>query len=224
MIQPDCGWLGKDSLSAMDHGCMSQIQLSVCTVGHSNHPAEVFLGLLLRHGIEEVVDVRSSPYSRYNPQFNRKALQAALAAAGVGYVFMGEELGGRPANPSCYDSEGRVQYDRLAETEAFNAGIRQVVRRTGERRVALMCSEKEPLDCHRTLLIAQVLTARGIAVAHILADGDLESHAAAMDRLLDGFQLPRDGDLFRSRKQLLADAVKRQARQVAYVGKLPGRV
>jgi len=202
---------------------MNQRRFPMFTIGHSNHPAEVFLELLLTHAIEEVVDVRSSPHSRYNPQFNRKALQAALADAGVGYVFMGGELGGRPADPSCYDGEGRVQYDRLAETEAFNAGIRQVLQRAGECRIALMCSEKEPLACHRTLLVARVLTARGVAVAHILADGSLEGHAAAMNRLLDGLNLPRDGDLFRSREQHIDDAVRRQARQVAYVGRPPGR-
>ena len=202
---------------------MNQLRFPMFTIGHSNHGAEVFLGLLRRHGVEEVVDVRSSPHSRYNPQFNRKALQATLADAGVGYVFMGAELGGRPADPSCYDGEGRVQYDRLAETEAFNAGIRQVIQRAGERRIALTCSEKEPLACHRTLLIARVLTARGVAVAHILADGNLEGHAAAMNRLLDGFSLPRDGDLFRSREQHIDDAVRRQARQAAYVGRPPGR-
>lgn len=201
---------------------MSEHRPLVLTIGHSTHPAEVFLRLLLRHGIEEVVDVRSSPHSRYNPQFNRKTLQAALAGASVGYVFMGGELGGRPADPRCYDGEGRVQYDRLAETEAFHAGIRQVIQRAGERRVALMCSEKEPLDCHRTLLVARVLTARGVAVAHILADGNLEGHAAAMNRLLDGFNLPRGGDLFRSRERHIDDAVRRQARQVAY-GRPPGR-
>ena len=203
---------------------MNQPRSPVFTIGHSNHAAEVFLGLLLRHEIEEVVDVRSSPHSRYNPQFNRKTLQAALAEAGVGYVFMGVELGGRPTDPSCYDSEGRVQYDRLAETDAFKEGIRQVIQRTGERRIALMCSEKEPLDCHRTLLIAQVLTARDLGIGHILADGDLESHAAAVDRLLDRFKLPRDGDMFRSREQLIADAVIRQAGKVAYVGRSPGIV
>ena len=153
---------------------MSQPRPTVFTIGHSNHPAEVFLELLLTHAIEEVVDVRSSPHSRYNPQFNRKTLQAALADTGVGYVFMGGELGGRPADPSCYDGAGRVQYDRLAETEAFNAGVRQVIQRASECRIALTCSEKEPLACHRTLLIARVLTARGVAVAHILADGSLE--------------------------------------------------
>ena len=203
---------------------MNQPRSPVFTIGHSNHAAEVFLGFLLRYEIEEVVDVRSSPHSRYNPQFNRKTLQAALTEAGVGYVFMGEELGGRPTDPSCYDGEGRVLYDRLAETDAFKEGIRQVIQRTGERRIALMCSEKEPLDCHRTLLIAQVLTARDLGIGHILADGDLESHAAAVDRLLDRFKLPREGDMFRSREQLIADAVSRQARKVAYVGKLPDLV
>ena len=201
---------------------MSRTRFPVFTIGHSNHAAEVFLRLLRQHRIEEVVDVRSSPHSRFNPQFNRKTLQAMLADAGVGYVFMGGELGGRPADPSCYDGEGRVQYDRLAETEAFNAGIRQVIQRAGERRIALTCSEKEPLACHRTLLIARGLTAQGVAVAHILADGNLEGHAAAMNRLLDGFNLPRDGDLFRSREQHIDDAVRRQARQVAY-GRPPGR-
>ena len=203
---------------------MNQPRSPVFTIGHSNHAAEVFLGLLLRHEIEEVVDVRSSPHSRYNPQFNRKTLQAALAEAGVGYGFMGVELGGRPTDPACYDSEERVQYDRLAETDAFKEGIRQVIQRTGERRIALMCSEKEPLDCHRTLLIAQVLTARDLGIGHILADGDLESHAAAVDRLLDRFKLPIDGDMFRSREQLIADAVSRQAGKVAYVGRSPGIV
>ena len=197
---------------------MSQTSLPVFTIGHSTHPAEVFLELLLTHGIEEVMDVRSSPHSRYNPQFNRKTLQATLVDAGVGYVFMGGELGGRPADPSCYDGEGRVQYDRLAETEMFSTGIQQVICRADESRIALMCSEKEPLVCHRTLLIARVLTDRGVAVEHILADGSLEGHAAAMNRLLDGFNLPRDGDLFRSREQHIDDAVGRQARQVAYVG------
>ena len=200
---------------------MSHIRPPVFTIGHSNHPAEAFLGLLLQHGIEEVVDVRSSPHSRFNPQFNRKALRTALTEAGVGYVFMGVELGGRPADLSCYDSGGRVQYDRLAETEAFNEGIWQVIRRADESRIALMCSEKEPLDCHRTLLVARVLAARDIAVEHILANGSLEGHAATLDRLLDRFRLPKDGDMFRSREQLIGDAVSRQAEKAAYVGRSP---
>jgi uncharacterized protein (DUF488 family) len=198
---------------------MSQPRASVFTIGHSNHAAEVFRGLLLRHGIEEVMDVRSSPHSRYNPQFNRRALKAALVETGVGYVFMGAELGGRPAAPSCYDGEGRVQYDRLAETDAFRAGIRQVIQRAGERRLALMCSEKEPLDCHRTLLVARALDGAGVAVAHILADGALEPHERTMDRLLAAWDLHPDGDLFRRREELVAHAIALQARRVAYVSK-----
>ena len=200
----------------MDHG-----KLTAFTIGHSNHPAEVFLKLLLGQGIEEVVDVRSSPHSRFNPQFNRKRLQAALEEAGMGYAFMGGALGGRPADPRCYDAEGRVQYDRIAETEAFREGMGQVGRRAGDRRIALMCSEKEPLHCHRTLLLAHLLTQGGLGVSHILADGAVEDHAAAMDRLLARLGFSRDGDMFRSRERLIADAVGRQARQVAYVGKPP---
>ena len=191
------------------------------TIGHSNHAAEVFLRLLLGQRIEEVVDVRSSPHSRFNPQFNRKRLQAALEEAGLGYAFMGAALGGRPADPRCYDTEGRVQYDRIAETEAFREGMGQVRRRAGERRIALMCSEKEPLHCHRTLLIARLLTQGGLDVSHILADGAVEDHAAAMDRLLAKFGYPRDGDMLRSRERNIADAVGRQAKKVAYAGKPP---
>ena len=203
---------------------MIRCQLPTFTIGHSNHTAEKFLWLLLSHRVEKVVDVRSSPHSRFNPRFNRRALEAILDEAGVGYGFMGDTLGGRPADPSCYSTEGRVQYDRLAETDAFRAGIRQVIQRAGDRRTVLMCSEKEPLHCHRTLLIARVLTEGGIDVSHILANGGLEDHPAAMDRLLDRFNLPRDGDRFCSRERHIANAVGRQAQQVAYVGKTPGAV
>lgn len=198
---------------------MTQDKSPAYTIGHSNHTAEDFLGLLLAHRIEEVVDVRSSPHSRFNPQFNRRRLQTALGEAGLGYEFMGGALGGRPADPRCYNAEGRVQYERLAETEAFRAGVRHVMRRAGDRRVALMCSEKEPLHCHRTLLIAQVLTEGGHGVRHILPDGGLEDHSAAMDRLLDKFDYPREGDMFCSRERHIASAIGRQALQVAYVGK-----
>ena len=203
---------------------MTRHKSTAFTIGHSNHAAEKFLRLLVGHRIEEVLDVRSSPHSRFNPHFNRRALETTLDKAGVGYGFMGDTLGGRPADPSCYDREGRVQYDRLAETDAFKAGIRQVIRRAGDRRTVLMCSEKEPLHCHRTLLIARVLTEGGLGISHILADGGLEDHAAAMDRLLDRFKLPRDGDMFCSRERHIADALGRQAQQVAFVGKPPGAV
>ena len=200
---------------------MSATQYPVLTIGHSNHSPEAFLALLQKHGVGEVVDVRSSPYSRYTPHFNYDALNAALDEAEIGYVFLGAELGGRPADRSCYDAEGRVLYDRLADTDLFDDGIRRVMHTADERLVVLMCSEKEPLDCHRALLVARTLVERGVAVEHILADGNLENHDDAMDRLMDVFKLPRNGDLFRSREEVIADAVSRQEKRVAYVGEKP---
>ncbi len=197
---------------------MSVTQNPVFTVGHSNHSPEDFIKLLLRHRVGEVVDVRSSPYSRFISHFNRDVLQEVLEQIGISYVFLGGELGGRPVNRSCYDANGRVRYDLLADTDPFDDGIRQIMRRADDCRIALMCTEKEPLECHRTLLVAKKLWESSVDIEHILADGSLENHAAAMDRLMDIFQLPHNGDMFRSRVDVITDALVRQAKKVAYVG------
>ena len=193
----------------------------VLTVGHSNHSPEAFLTLLLRHNVDHVVDVRSTPYSRYAPHFNHESLNGILENVGIGYTFLGETLGGRPADRSCYDADGRVQYERVADTDPFDDGIKRIIRHAEERRLALMCTEKEPLECHRTLLIARTLTERGVAVAHILADGSLENHDTTMDRLMDMLKLPHNGDMFRSRADVMADALANQAQKVAYIGEKP---
>ena len=198
---------------------MGSTQYPVFTIGHSNHSPETFLELLSRHSVEEIVDVRSSPQSRYTPQFNYDVLTEILDEVGISYVFLGGELGGRPVDRSCYDSEGRVIYDRLADTELFDDGIGRLVREADERRMALMCTENEPLVCHRSVLIAKALDERGVTVEHILADGSLEKHNITMGRLLDSFHLPPQGDLFRSRDEVLADAIERQAKKIAYVDK-----
>lgn len=187
----------------------------VMTIGHSTHPIDVFIALLKQHGVTALADVRSSPRSRFNPQFNKEDLQASLKAAGIKYVFLGRELGARSEDPDSYVA-GRVQYDRLANTESFQQGIERVMRGAEQRRVALMCAEKEPLDCHRTLLVARRLVEHGEDVIHILADGRLEPHAVAMDRLLALTGLPRE-DLFRSHDELIAEAIRRQEAKVAYV-------
>ena len=202
----------------MRDSILSRTQYPVLTVGHSNHSPGAFLALLREHGVDEVADVRSAPYSRYTSQFNKDILDGTLERVGIGYVFMGGELGGRPADRSCYDADGRVRYDRLADTDLFDDGIRRLIRGADERRIALMCTEKEPLECHRTLLVARVLAERGVAVAHILDDGRLEHHAATMNRLLDKFKLPHNGDMFRSRDEVIADILTRQSKKVAYVG------
>lgn len=200
---------------------MRATQHPVFTIGHSNHSPGTFLALLQEHGVDEVVDVRSSPSSRYSPHFNYDILDGALAKAGIEYVFMGGELGGRPADRSCYDADGRVLYDRLANTDPFDDAIRRLLRAADERRIVLMCSEKEPLDCHRTLLIGGTLMERGVAVEHILADGSMEDHDGAMNRLMDIYKLPHNGDMFRSRGEVIADALIRQAKKVAFVDRPP---
>ena len=196
---------------------MKQNEPMVSTIGHSNHPPEVFINLLVRHGVDEVIDVRSAPYSRYAPHFNHDQVQLMVEDIGIGYTYLGGELGGRPADRSCYDAYGRVLYDRVAATDSFDDALRRVMRVADENRLVLLCSEKEPLECHRTLLVARALADRGFDVAHILADGSLESHDDAMSRLLDLHKLPQHGDMFRSRTDVISEALTKQANKFAYL-------
>ena len=191
---------------------------AVLTIGHSNHPLEAFLGLLGGRSVTALADVRSAPYSRFNPQFNRETLRGALAERGIRYVYLGRELGGRPDDPACYEG-GRIRYDRLARTDRFCEGLARVMRGAAEHRIALMCAEKEPLDCHRTLLVARALEERGVEVAHILPDGGIEPQADAMERLLVESGLSPEGDLLRRqqpREELIAEAVAWRGRRVGH--------
>ncbi len=197
---------------------MGATQFPVFTVGHSNHSPQAFIALLRQHGIDEVVDVRSTPYSRYAPHFSHESIGRMLEKAGIGYSFMGGELGGRPADSSCYDPDGRVRYDLVADTEPYEDGLRRIIFNADNRRLALVCTEKDPLDCHRALLVADTLARREVDVNHILADGGLESHDAAMDRLMGMLKLPINGDMFRARAEVISEALDRQARKIAYVG------
>jgi uncharacterized protein (DUF488 family) len=193
----------------------TQQPIVIFTIGHSTHPLEAFVALLKQHDVTALADVRSAPYSRFNPQFNKDALAQDLKAQGITYVFLGRELGARSEDRSCYEN-GRVQYGRLAQTELFKQGLERVMQSAGEHRIALMCAEKEPLECHRTLLVAHALDDQGVEVAHILGDGRLESHRGAMERLLAVTGLPLD-DLFHSREDLIAQARARQEAKIAYV-------
>ena len=149
----------------------------IFTIGHSNQTSDDFVALLGVHAIEVVVDVRSRPYSRYAPQFNSDQLKASLPAAGVKYLFLGKELGGRPDSLDYYDAEGYVLYDRVARAPFFLAGLARLETGMQRYRVAMMCSEEDPAGCHRHLLIARVLEGRGIAVRHIRGDGRLQTPA-----------------------------------------------
>lgn len=185
------------------------------TIGHSLHPIEEFVGLLLRAGVTAVADVRSAPYSRFAPQFNSDSLQTALKSNRIAYVFLGRQLGARPDDPGCYDN-GRVRYSRLARTEIFRSGIQRLMKGADSHVVAIMCAEKEPLDCHRVLLVSRAVVAEGASVTHLLADGRSEDHAVTMARLVKMMGLP-ERDLFRTPEQLIEVACAMQEERIAYV-------
>ena len=164
---------------------------SFFTLGHSNHAAETWLALVRQHHIEVVVDTRSSPYSKYAPHFDKELMQRSLEQAGVRYLFLGAELGGRPANPDYYDASGHVLYSRLRDDARFKAAIARLEDGMERFRVALVCGEEDPAHCHRRLLIGRVLNERGHTMLHIRGDGRIETDetvAAASGKSLVGVQ------------------------------------
>lgn len=186
----------------------------VFTIGHSNLEIGRFVALLKQHGIQAIADVRSSPYSQYNPQFNRELLQKSLQEHGISYVFLGQELGARRAERECY-LEGRADYRLISQTPAFKRGIERVTQGTAKMRVALMCAEKDPIECHRCILVTPHLRQQGLQVLHVLSDGSLEDHAHTEKRLLQAFAL-ENKELFRSQDEIVAEAYKKQGEKVAY--------
>lgn len=145
------------------------------TVGHSNHSLEHFIGLLTRHEIAVLIDVRSAPYSRYSPQFNREPLRESLESSGIRYIYGGDYLGGRPSDPACYDGDGNVDYSRVAVQPFYERGIARLLDYSRVARTAIMCSEEDPEECHRHKLVAQTVLERGVPVMHIRGDARLET-------------------------------------------------
>jgi len=156
---------------------MSESPPLALTIEHSNHSLDYFLQLVRDHQVEVIVDTRSQPYSKYSPHFDQEPLRNALTAAGVKYVYMGRELGGRPNGAEFYDAEGHVLYGRVAESPPFLEGLARLEKGLRTHRVALLCSEENPSVCHRRLLISRVLGQRGTGVDHIRGDGRIQSEA-----------------------------------------------
>ena len=155
------------------------------TIGHSNHSLERLLDLLRENGIQAISDVRSAPRSRYVPHFNRERLASALGKRDILYRYLGDTLGGRPESPEAYDREGRVQYQVVAGTSPFQHGIRELLDLSGDRSAAVLCTEGDPLKCHRTLLVARALEESGATVEHISPSGSLIGHRQALLDLMD---------------------------------------
>jgi hypothetical protein len=158
--------------------------MQLFTIGHSNHEIASFMLLLKKHNITALADVRSHPYSRFLKHFNQSILSNALKNEGIYYVFLGKELGARPSSQECYVN-GKALYEKIAKTSAFNHGIERILQGVKKQRIALMCAEKDPLECHRAILICQHLRPWDLDINHILKNGDLESHNHLEERMLN---------------------------------------
>jgi uncharacterized protein (DUF488 family) len=185
------------------------------TIGHSNHDIDRFIQLLRIHAITAIGDVRSSPYSKYMPQYNREPFQKVLKENHIAYVFLGNELGPRSQDPACY-VDGKVQYARLAQTEAFQRGILRITMGMRTYRIALMCAEKDPLSCHRMILVCRVLRSEPVEINHILDDGSIESLQESERRLMHELKM-RQLRMFESPDDLIQRAYDAQGQKIAYV-------
>jgi len=191
------------------------------TIGHSNHHPSRFIELLGMHNITLVIDVRSSPYSKYMADYNKDALPGILASEGIEYVYFGDELGGRTNDPSLMTEEGQTDYAKVMVTKNFKDGIAKVLRAVSEgENVVLMCSEKEPLDCHRFVLVSRALSGSDVSVFHILGTGELKSNSDLEAELLARYNLDnRQTKLFGERKtsaDIILEAYLIRGREIAY--------
>jgi uncharacterized protein (DUF488 family) len=191
----------------------------VFTIGHSNFDLGVFLGMLHSQCVELLIDVRSRPQSGRFPQFSQPGFQAAVEAVGFSYLFLGEELGGRPDDPDVYQQDGVVNYRRRRKSYAFGVGLERVLSEAESQSVALVCAEEDPLECHRFLMICPELVARGARPIHIRKGSKLETQEQAENRLLESNHLGAFAvsSLFPdARRDALEDAYERQAGKFAY--------
>ena len=187
----------------------------ILTIGHSRHSWERFTTLLAGAGVETIADIRTAPRSRFSPQFNKDAMAAALAARGVEYIFLGRELGGKPQSQALY-TDGVADYEKMVASPEFRLGLDRLMEAAARRSVAAMCSEADPLECHRCLLVGRALAAKGVDVRHILASGKVVTHAEVEDRLLSLENLAEADLLANSREERLAEAYRARSRKFAY--------
>jgi len=186
------------------------------TIGHSNHKIEDFISLLKRHEVTCVADVRSAPYSRHSPQFNRESLALALQTANIEYMYLGKELGARRDDGYSYD-RGCVSFEHIAETEEFKAGLHRLIAAVSGHRIALMCAEKEPLECHRSILLCRHLKGHNLCIRHILQDGSIEDHCDTERRLVKMLKIePTLFETSNTEHDFIEQAYDRQAQKISY--------
>ncbi len=199
--------------------------MKIFTIGHSNHTIEQFIWLLKQHQITVIADVRSIPYSRYNQQYNQEKLKHELNKNDIEYRFFGKELGARSDNPNCY-IEKKAVYEKIAQTEEFLEGLERLKKGLNQYNIALMCAEKDPINCHRAILISRHLKNNKIEILHILSNGKLESQTELEQRLIAIFNLnllqqlnlfEPNTNLTKSKSELTEEAYERQGKKIAYL-------
>ncbi len=194
------------------------------TIGHSNHTIRSFIDLLKRHKINMVVDVRSVPYSRYCPQFNKNVISVALQAVNIQYMFLGRELGARPDDPACYEG-GCVDFKWIAGRKKFKDGLQHLLTDIGKYHIVLMCTEKEPLECHRTILICRNLKEHKLCIKHILEDGKIEEHHDTERRLVKILKIePTLFEPGKMQSDLIEQAYDQQSQNISHRSEEPGKL
>jgi len=184
------------------------------TIGHSDHEMPEFVSLLTQHGVNAIADVRSQPYSRFHGQFNRETLAELLKRAGIQYVFLGRELGARRSERESYQGK-QARYDLISQLPAFREGLNRLRGGLAKHRIALLCAEKDPITCHRTVLVCRHLRSDPIVIQHILEDSSIETTQQAEVRLLEAVGLPPT-HLFKGHSELIEQAYDLQAERIAY--------
>lgn len=192
------------------------------TIGHSQHDVEYFIDMLRKYDINYVLDVRSTPYSQFAENYNRENIRAILKKAGIEYSFMGSYFGARPENRILYSKDGYLDFEKARNSVKFQNGVNNVIKGIGEgNNITLMCTEKDPIECHRAIMVARTFFERGVDVQHILADSSLQSHDVLNQRLInmyfpDRYQMSLFVSENKSDKECLEDAYRIHNKKIGY--------
>lgn len=195
----------------MNHTKKSEI----FTIGYSCYKTQSIIEVLKKYSITAIADVRSVPFSNYKPEFNRDKLESVLRKENISYVFLGDNCGARIKAPECYVN-GKVDYTLVANHPRFKEGLKRLKKGMQNYRIALMCAEKDPITCHRAILICRNLQVLNLHVRHILCNGNIEEHYDSEKRLMKLFKLDQPG-LFKTESQRIEEAYRRQSKKIAFI-------
>ena len=193
------------------------------TIGHTNHSREDFLKLLKQHEITYLLDVRSTPFSQYTSQYNKDVISEFLQKSGITYCHMGKFFGARPEDKSLYTKENYLDFEKMRASELFKKGFDNVMKGLADgNNIVLMCTEKDPMDCHRAIMVARGFELQGIDANHILPDGKLQTQKELDARLLDRYFADRHQMSFLSNiseipeEELLVEAYRKRNAEIGY--------